>query len=52
MALPQVYKLTNDQTLEDVTSNYTFAVDYRFDNGQNGAPVYYKRVDCKFVKMD
>ena len=52
MALPQVYELTLEQTIADVPSNYDYAVDYRFENGQNGAPVYYKRVDGDFIKMD
>ena len=52
MALPQVYELTLEQTLSDVPSNYDYAVDYRFENGANGAPVYYKRVDGEFIKMD
>ena len=49
MALPQVYELTNSQTLSDVPSDYEYAVDYRFENGKNGAPVYYKRVNGEFV---
>ena len=49
MALPKVYELTNSQTIADIPSEYTFAVDYRFENGKNGAPVYYKRVNGEFV---
>ena len=49
MALPKVYELVGTQTLSDVPAEFTFAVDYRFENGKNGAPVYYKRVNGKFV---
>ena len=49
MALPKVYELVGTQTISDVPSEFTFAVDYRFDNGKNGAPVYYKRVNGEFV---
>ena len=49
MALPKVYELTLEQTIADVPSEFTFAVDYRFENGKNGAPVYYKRVNGEFV---
>ena len=49
MALPKVYKLTGAQTLADVPSSFDNAVDKRFDNGKNGAPVYYKRVNGEFV---
>ena len=36
-------------TWRDVPDEFTFAVDYRFENGKNGAPVYYKRVNGEFV---
>ena len=36
-------------TWRDVPSEFLFAVDYRFDNGKNGAPVYFKRVNGEFV---
>ena len=49
MALPKVYKLTGAQTLADVPLSFDNAVDKRFENGQNGAPVYYKRVNGEFV---
>ena len=49
MALPIVYELVDTQTLSDVPAEFTFAVDYRFENGKNGAPVYYKRVNGEFV---
>ena len=49
MALPKVYELINEQTTEDVPAEYDYAVDYRFENGKNGAPVYYKRVNGEFV---
>ena len=49
MALPKVYKLTGTQTLADVPSSFDIAVDKRFENGKNGAPVYYKRVNGEFV---
>ena len=49
MALPKVYELTLEQTIADVPDEFTFAVDYRFENCKNGAPVYYKRVNGEFV---
>ena len=49
MALLKVYELVDTQTLADVPSDYLFAVDYRLENGKNGAPVYFKRVDGEFV---
>ena len=49
MALPKVFELVDTQTLADVPSEFLFAVDYRFDNCKNGAPVYYKRVNGEFV---
>ena len=49
MALPKVYELTLGQTISDVPAEFTFAADYRFENGKNGAPVYYKRVNGEFV---
>ena len=49
MALPKVYELTLEQTISDVPTEYDYAVDYRFENGQNGAPVYYKRMNGEFV---
>ena len=52
MALPKVSALNIEQTIADVPSEFTFAVDYRFENGKNGAPVYYKRVNGEFVVMD
>ena len=52
MALPKVYELSLEQTIADVPSDYTFAVDYRLENGKNGAPVYYKRVNGEFIAMD
>ena len=52
MALPKVYELTGEQTLADVTDEYDYAVDYRFDNGNGGAPVYYKRDSGEFFVMD
>ena len=51
MALPKVYELVGTQTLPDVPSEYDYAVDYRFENGKNGEPVYYKRVNGEFVKQ-
>ena len=50
MGLPKVYELTLEQTIADVPAEFTFAVDYRFENGKNGAPVYYKRVNGEFVR--
>ena len=52
MALPKVYELTLEQTIADVPAEYDYAVDYRFENDNYGAPVYYKRVDGNFVKME
>ena len=49
MALPKVYELTLEQTIADVPAEYDYAVDYSFENGKNGAPVYYKRVNGEFV---
>ena len=49
MALPKVHELALGQTISDVPAEFTFAVDYRFENGKNGAPVYYKRVNGEFV---
>ena len=49
MALPKVYELPIEQTIADVPDEFTFAVDYRFENGNNGAPVYFKRVNGEFV---
>ena len=36
-------------TQRDVPSEFLFAVDYRFESGKNGAPVYFKRVNGEFV---
>ena len=52
MTLPKVYELTGEQTIADVPAEYDYAVDYRFENGKNGAPVYYKRVNGEFVVLD
>lgn len=49
MALPIVYELVDTQTLADVPAEFLFAVDYRLDNGKNGAPVYYERENGEFV---
>ena len=49
MALPKVYELVDTQTLSDIPAEYDYAVDYRFENGKNGAPVYFKRVNGEFV---
>ena len=49
MILPKVYELVGTQTLSDVPAEYDYAVDCRFDNGENGAPVYFKRENGEFV---
>ena len=51
MSLPKVYELTLEQTIEDVPAEYDYAVDYRFENGNGGAPVYYKRDNGEFFVM-
>lgn len=52
MTLPIVYELTGEQTIEDVPSVYDYAVDYRFENGNGGAPVYYKRENGELFVMN